>query len=400
MTAKKQVLLSSLLLFSVLVNAQLNSFFVKPIITEPSYTAAQDSHFVAFNTSVEALGKLLVFLPGTGALTKHYLQFPTLAANLGYHCINLSYPNAESAASACASSLNTDCYTQFREEVCFGTSVSAETNVDSLNSINTRLIKLLAYLANQYPSQGWEHYLQSDTVNWDLLTLGGHSQGSGHALYLSKVRAIDRVTLFAGPQDYAYFYSEPANWLSSEGLTDTSRIYSFLHLNDEVSSYAIQYQALEKMGLLFQSDSVCIDNNPTPFNYSRCLYTKATPKNSQFTGAFHNSPVVDFYTPAGSGGSLFLPVWEYMLSNSTSTSVLEIDKLNGFSYFPNPAQDIIQLKINSPKQPTSIKIVNLLGETVLETNVSGSLVSVNLAKLKPGIYTLTVAGCSKLLVIN
>lgn len=130
---------------------------------------------VVRNTS-NNLNKRFLFLGGTGSSTKSYQTISNFAANLGYDVINLSYPNAVAAASL---SNNSDSlvFDKYRHEVCFGTPLSPQVTVDTLNSIYTRTLNLINYLHTTYPTQNWDQYLTGPTtLNWDKIAVGGHSQ--------------------------------------------------------------------------------------------------------------------------------------------------------------------------------------------------------------------------------
>ncbi len=314
------------LLISTSAHAQPTIFYVAPSATDTAYASSQDKHLVILNKTVSYNNKLLVFLPGTGALTKHYTEFPKLAASLGYHCVSLAYPNDfPSITEACTGSADTDCFKNFRQEVCYGTPVSNAVSVDTLNSIATRLVKLLRYLNTTYPSDGWGAYLKQGNVNWNKIAVAGHSQGSGHALYFGKTKFCFRVIMFSGANDYSNLYKKPANWVSMPGLTPVSATYSFLHLKDDVVAYSKQYKVVQATGMTGSGDdSTSVDNAQPPYNHSHCLYTKAKPRFSFVYSSWHDGPVVDFYTPVNSKGNfLYTPVWKYMLTDSTTATALK-----------------------------------------------------------------------------
>lgn len=232
---------------------QLTGLFITPNTIDPAYPTTDDSNYVAVNLSVTSNNKLLVFLPGTGARTKNYLLFPNLAADLGYHCISLSYPNGyPTVASLCSGSTDTNCYHDIRQEVCYGTDVSSNITVDTLNSINTRLIKTLNYLDSIYPTQGWGIYLSGGNPVWSKIAVSGHSQGGGHALYLAKTRPCERMIMFAGADDYSNYYSQPANWIHYPSLTPVSKFFSFLNLNDDVWTYSKQFSVVQGIGMTLE----------------------------------------------------------------------------------------------------------------------------------------------------
>src|SRR5690606_3166381 len=101
-----------------------------------------------------------------------------------------------------------------------GTQVSPAVNVDSINSIYTRTIKLLQYLAQQYPNERWHEYLlNADEMDWSKVAVSGHSQGAGHAAYFAKHFSVERSVMFAGPNDYSTYFNNAAPWLRNQGAT-------------------------------------------------------------------------------------------------------------------------------------------------------------------------------------
>src|ERR1700756_1475565 len=151
----KILLLSALILISIKSFAQLNTFYVKPHVIDTAYLTAQDSHYVALSASATSNNLLLVFLDGSGSNTKDYTDIPKLAASLGYHVVSIAYPNSPTVGSLCDSSTDSLCFDKVRQEICYGTPVSSSVSVDTLNSINIRLTKLLHYLSATYPAKGW-----------------------------------------------------------------------------------------------------------------------------------------------------------------------------------------------------------------------------------------------------
>lgn len=386
-----KTLLYVLLFFSGLtqVQAQLTTFYVRPETINAGYTAAQDSHYVAFNPSVTSNGKLLVFFPGTGALTKHYLLFPQLAANLGYHCISVAYPNGSpTVAQMCAGNSDADCYRDIHEEVCYGNDVSTNVTVDDLNSIHDRMVSLLQYLHTQYPSAGWGAFLSSNEPVWNMITLSGHSQGSGHALYLAKTKTCDRLIMFAGANDYSNYYSSSANWVSEAGLTNPSRYFSLLHLRDEVWDYAKQYAVVKDISMTaYGDDSTKIDFLSAPYSNSHCLYTDIEPLHPALAGAYHNGMAVDFFTPL----AMIEPVWTYMLSTMVVDGILDAkSKASTLKLYPNPVTEQLNVTCTSAISSAPIQVLNMYGEVLIEEILEGSGSSFSTSELKPGVYLLRV----------
>src|SRR6187200_2213678 len=141
--------------------SQITSLYVHPFLTDSNYSADQDSHLVVRNTTTN-INKLFLFIGGTGSSTQAYQTISHFAGNLGYDVINLSYSNSVAAASL-ANSADSLVFDKYRQEVCFGTPLSPDVTVDTLNSIYTRTVKLINYLNENYPTQNWNQYLLNST---------------------------------------------------------------------------------------------------------------------------------------------------------------------------------------------------------------------------------------------
>ncbi len=392
-----------------LAMAQLTSFYVQPIQTDSHYAVAQDSHYVAFNASASSRDELLLFLGGTGSKPKDYTDFPNLAANLGYNAIDLAYLDGTAIDMACSASSDTTCFRNFHQEVCYGPPVSSAINVDSLNSIYTRTVKLLKYLAIKYPNQHWDQFLSGDSILWSKVVVSGHSQGSGHALYLAKQHTCARLIMFSGADDYSTYYDLPPGWISWKSKTPLNDFYSFLHLEDDVIPYSIQYKIVKALGMMSNGDdSTIVDNKASPYQHSHLLYTDAKPR-FQINSATHDATVGDFFTPRNSsGGLLFDPVWKYMLTNQISTgiqgtSVEKPDRLALYQNYPNPFNPttIISYSIDRA-QHVSLKVYDILGRTVT-TLIDGRQttglhhVRFNASHLASGLYIYRLQADTKVI---
>ncbi|HTA61940.1 MAG TPA: T9SS type A sorting domain-containing protein [Bacteroidia bacterium] len=391
----KLLFLSSLFLLSIKNFAQLSTFYVKPHLVDTAYVAAQDSHYVALNTSITSNNLLLVFIDGSGSNTKDYTFFPKLAASLGYHVVSIAYPNSPTVGSLCDASTDSLCFDKVRQEICYGTPVSNSVSVDTLNSINTRLVKLLQYLAVIYPSGNWGQFLSANNqVVWSNVVTSGHSQGSGHAMYLAKTQSVHRVIMFSGVDDYSTHFNKSAHWLFNTSLTPISNIYSFLHLQDDVEPYKYEYKNLKALGLFANGDdSTDVDIVATPYNNSHCLYTNVTPPHSTIPSAYHDATAVDYFTPVNGTQLLYNPVWTYMLTSISSTGINQIEtNANQLKIYPNPASN--EIFISSDKESIkNITITNLLGQFVINENdimsQSNNLFKINLKNIPSGVYFIT-----------
>ena len=216
--------------------------------------------------------------------------------------IIISYPNNVPAAplGSCSDKFVFDNY---RDEICFGNPVSDEIDVNILNSINTRTIKLLEYLHTEYPDQNRNQYLtSSNSLQWDKIIVSGHSQGSGHACYLGKRNLVERVVMFSGPNDYSTFYNKPANWISQIGDTPLNKQFSLLHTQDQIVSFSNQVEILRGLGIITSTEThTKVDNLTTTYSNSNSLSLNISAISN------HNSTI--------GSSSILTEIWEYMLTH-------------------------------------------------------------------------------------
>ena len=391
----KNILLIGCFFICIKNFAQLNTFYVKPHAIDTGYLAAQDSHYVALNKAVNTNNLLLLLFDGSGSNTKDYLLFPNLAANLGYHVVSLAYPNSPTVGSLCDASSDSLCFDQVRQEICYGTPVSTKVSVDTFNCIYTRLTKLLQYLSATYPGDGWGQFISNNNPVWSSIVTSGHSQGAGHALYLAKTQNVHKVAMFSGVDDFSTHFNKAAHWIYGASVTPVNKIYSFLHLQDDVESYPHEYQNILALGMFAGGDdSTLVDTKTSPYSNSHCLYTNITPPHATIPSAYHDATVVDYFTPLNGAQPLYKPVWTYMLTdNSNSAGIQQMPGVKEpFEIYPNPVADAIFINRRADIG-VSFKVVNTFGQTILDNNnfeaQVGFLFKANVSNLVPGVYFIT-----------
>lgn len=378
----------SLLLISTHVCfSQIQTFYVKPIQTNSQYAPNEDSSVISINSS-NPLNKLFLFIGGTGSSSsKDYPGLRLYVTGLGYHFISICYPDTTSAFSA-TNDPDSLAYNKFRQELCFGTPLSPYVTIDTLNSIYTRFLNLLNYLKTNYPAQNWAQFLiDSVTINWAKIIVGGHSQGSGHACYLGKYFPVDRVLMFSGPNDYSNYYHNSANWIRQPGVTPATKHFAYLSLNDEVVPFSSQYQVLKGLGLLNPCDTIDVDNLAAPYNNAHGLYTLQTPG---IAVLYHNVPI--------KVSSINTAVWNYMLSTPTTNFINTISNNDNIQIFPNPATD--HITITSYYPIGSYSIIDIKGK-VIKTGFELSKYSdIDISHLNSGIYFFISTIGKKMIVKN
>lgn len=282
---------------------------VDPAATDPAISSDFGSHFAEMNPAVSPKDKLFLFFPGTGAQPKGYLLIIRAAANNGYHAVGLAYPNARTVGHLC-SGTNIECPGNLHEESLTGQDAAAEIDVSPADSIENRLIKLLSYLDDRHPGDGWEQFLGSKgTIAWDAIRVAGHSQGGATAGYISKKFGVDRAVFFSSPYDLVG--NETAAWVLSAGATDTERYFGFSHLQDSV----VPWNAIERnwtaLGMDQFGGAVDVDSNRPPYKGSHMLSTNLISTSNLLP--YHNITAADFNTPLDAGGlPTYRHIWQYL----------------------------------------------------------------------------------------
>lgn len=282
---------------------------ILPSTTDPNITTLDNPHYI-YTPQGTAQNKLFVFLPGTGATPAGYQLISEEAAKSGNHVINLSYQNDISPNSfgICPFSTDITCHGRFRAEVFDGIDRSSSVNVTPANSTQNRLLKILEYLENNFPSEGWGQYLNNGTIVWEKIKLGGHSQGGGHTGYIGKIVPLDRALIFAS-NDWLYSLGRTAAWMSSEGATEPARYFSFVHPGDEIFPYNLIINSWTSLGIDVFGDNIETEASSPPYERSRTLNTSTS-----VLFANHSAMISDGAVPQSGGQPIHDSVWLYMLN--------------------------------------------------------------------------------------
>lgn len=289
---------------------------VAPALTNAALTDNLSAHFAINPASGLARNRLFVMLPGTTAIPRFYRLIVRAGAARGFHSLGLTYPNDEAVGTICAGSTRPDCPGEVRREIITGSDTSPLVAITPANSITGRLTALLTYMHATYPTEGWGQYLVGGQPNWSVITVAGHSQGAGHAGYMAKLHALDRVAMFSGPGDTGNGGGSPAQWISLPNVTPAARQFGFTHRSDELVPYALAAFNWDRLGLSAFGVPLLVDGASPPYADSRQLVTEIPIPVSPLspnTAPMHGGTVVDVVTPlAVNGDPLYLPVWNYM----------------------------------------------------------------------------------------
>ena len=294
---------------------------VLPSQTDPNITQYNNYHFVYFNAHVTARGQLFVLLPGTTGKPAGYTNLLETAANLGFHAIGLMYSDGVTMNSLCGDSTNPDCYFETRLCVING-GTNDEISIAATDSITNRLIKLLEYLAASEPAQNWNQFLTSQSnLNWPKIVISGHSQGAGHAGVIAKVYPVARSVMFSDTDWWTpngQLPGQPANWISTPGITAEEFYFGFISVQDGLIPYATIIPTWDNYGLAQFGGPVLVESNAPPYLGSHMFTTDLTPQSGTTGLDYHNSTAVDSATPLVPYGTTpaYQAVWQYMMAGS------------------------------------------------------------------------------------
>jgi len=299
-----------------LAEAELREAFVDPTLTDPDIrpltelpgaAARRLDHFVAIDSSRQN-GFLYLHLVGSGGLPENNLIFARHAAARGFHVVSLAYPNWPAVRDLTGQSGDGAAPGAVREERLFGNDASPLVDVDAANSVINRLVRLIEYLDNEQPDEGWGQFLSNGAPRWRRILIGGHSQGAGHAAYLSQEFSLAGVILLGGPGDFVAGIGL-ADWLFRSSATPPERRFSFVHeLDPSFLAFQIAQAAL---GLADFGPPQDVDTtNPDDWTSHRLISTRVEVPNDNYHGAV----VVDEQLPLdGNGKPVYAPAWDYLL---------------------------------------------------------------------------------------
>ncbi|NHF59999.1 hypothetical protein FK220_011645 [Flavobacteriaceae bacterium TP-CH-4] len=290
---------------------------INDVIAGDEVVGPDEKNWAFINPQVSKRNKLLLFFPGTNSLPSWHQMIGKQAASMGYHVVVLRYNNITPIYEICADETNVDCHRNARMEVLTGEDLHDEVSVDRNHSIENRVLRLLQYLEENYPDQGWGQYTNDAAIAWNKLVLAGHSQGGGYAGFIGKLHQVDRVVMFSASD---WFKTAPANWVLEAGETPSDRIYAFVHLQDEAGFFGpnqIMLKNWEGYGITDFGEIVLVDATSAPYDNSHTLVTNAETVDYDHwfhDDNYHNGVIVDPFVPLDSEGeSLYKDVWEYLL---------------------------------------------------------------------------------------
>ncbi|MBX3274265.1 MAG: hypothetical protein KF729_28620 [Sandaracinaceae bacterium] len=161
---------------------------------------APGRHFFCTSSDGAWNGRLLVYLVGTYGDPASEHAVPVRACERGFAAIAPMYENRHLVRSVCGD--DGPCYERFRAAIVDGApGAPVPLDVTAASSIRNRVATLLAHLASE-PGAPFSTLRDALAAgDFSAVALAGHSQGAGHALYLARDEAAERVVMLAGPSD-------------------------------------------------------------------------------------------------------------------------------------------------------------------------------------------------------
>jgi hypothetical protein len=211
---------------------------VKPSEADPSITAYDQPHLVFYDPQVKN-DKILLWLFGTGGTTDSFpVKFLKTALVQGYRVVVLSYITDPAVANTCNGKvLPTDpgCPVEYRRKRAYGDNNFTLISDKPQDAIINRFVKLLAYLAKTDAGGEWSQYLDATGAkpNWDVVAIGGQSQGGGMAEFIGQNEKIFRVVSFSGGWDYSDSKTKKiADWYYNKNVTPMAQWYATYNVNE------------------------------------------------------------------------------------------------------------------------------------------------------------------------
>jgi hypothetical protein len=324
----KTVLAAALVFLAGLAGADVTQFAIKPSRTDPEIQTFDTPCQIFVDHDMVLSGKdrheLLVFLPGTGGAGEGATGFMTLAAQLGYHVVDLIYPD-EIPATTCDGDPDPQAFERFRMAIIQGGNAAIRGgrmpfSIAEPESIENRLLKLMAFLQQIRPRENWGQFINDQAgIKWPAIAVAGQSQGGGHAALIGLKFPVERVLCFGSPKDYSTRLNAQAAWYGEASATPKSQFFAFNHVQDPKGCTPEQlllnlHSLLGDFGTVGQ-----VDSEEFPYHHARVLYTaypqvEVEGQESRGAGIAHTSPI------STANAERWKQVWTYMLTEGGPTT--------------------------------------------------------------------------------
>ena len=212
---------------------------IKPSAADSSIHRFDEPNVVVVDRSRSTASQLVVFMPGTDGKPRNAMRLLQVVASQGYRTIGLEYNDSPAVIQVCPKK-PPSCSGDFRRKRIFGDDVSSIVDNTRAESIVNRLTKLLRYLDQIHPGDGWSYYLHGETPDWSRIVVSGLSQGAGMAAYIAQRESVARVVLFSSPWDYSLESRSLAPWIGESSVTPPERWFAEYHRRENTAKLIAQ----------------------------------------------------------------------------------------------------------------------------------------------------------------
>ena len=283
------------------------SHSVAPNQTDAAITTINNPLQTAYVQTIASFRKdlLYVFIPGTGGAPTPFGEILSAAADSGYYSFGIAFNGQKPIEELAGDNPDDKTVENILEEYLTGNDVSPKVNVTKANSFENRITKMILYLDSLTPGENWHRFLTNDNrLIWRKVSVAGQSQGSDHAMYMSKKRPLNRASFFAGPGGFRLNNGDYPTFIRTAAITPIEKIYGFAHKNDSTRLWKDVKKTWEILGILGALDNV--DKGPLDTTTHKFI-------TSVDVAIPHVSLASSVQTPKDENGNpIFEPIWSLM----------------------------------------------------------------------------------------
>jgi hypothetical protein len=309
---------------------------ILPAATDPAIDAWLSSHYTAIALNTPLRNRLFVYIHGQGGTGGGATELIKTAAEERFHSVGLTYACDWSPFSLCQAAGDPDCPEKLRREAIEGADLSTHISVSRANSLENRLVKLLAHLDALHPGESWAQFAPSAQIQWGSIVLWGHSMGGGNAGIIARHHQLLRVCMSAPAADGGP--GSPAAWWAVHA-TPAASYFGFCHTQDQLATKVYFWDSL---GMGVFGSVIDVAATSPPYSGTHELSTSVAPA---IAGQYHNSVIADNVTPRLPNGTpVYKETWRHMMTvgltgacyaNCDGSAGASVLTANDFSCFLN-----------------------------------------------------------------
>ena len=287
---------------------RLDEHTLLPAQLDPAADKYPAPQFAYFDPQAPRADQLVVYLVGANNKPERGRTMGQFLSGLGFPVLVPGYCNDYDIRALCmpADTPDADCHGKLRLEAIEGVDHSPHIAITPPNSLETRIVRMLAAMDKLQPQVGWGKFAAGGKPRWDQIIIAGHSHGASSSGMIGKVRKVHRVVMLSGPFDNRG--GEPAAWTRRAGLTPDDRVFGFSHTQEE--QYPGHIKNWAAMGLPALGPLVTVESGAPPYSGSHQLATSLPAANG---GNAHGTTAAGKAAPQLADGHYrFEAAWRYL----------------------------------------------------------------------------------------